>query len=277
MYLAVYLFVWLLLGRGLAIELRGHLRDPLWRSFWDRVFVLSSLGLAVLLGAAGGNVVRGFVLDEQGDFSLALFDDFSPHTALGLLDSFTLTSGVYVLLTLTLHGARFLAWKQPDALGERADRLARTLSLAVAAAWLGLVAFTAAIRPDLGSAALTRPLSWLAVVLALVGLVLAARSNGRTGFIGSSLHLAGVLVATASSVYPTLLFARVGHSLSALDSAAPASSLRSAITWYPLGLALALGYVAALFRFHRGKVEIDPESAADDDHVSPRASGEGAG
>ena len=31
----------------------------LWQGFWDFVFVVSSLLLAVLFGAAGGNVARG--------------------------------------------------------------------------------------------------------------------------------------------------------------------------------------------------------------------------
>lgn len=268
MYLAIFLFVWLLLGRGLSIELRGHLLDPLWRAFWDAVFTLSSAGLALLLGVAGGNVVRGFVLDESGDFQLALFDELTLASHTGLIDLFTLSAGVYTVTTMTLHGACFLAWKQPQALGERAQRLGRSWAGVVAVVWLGLLSMTWAVRPELLARGATRPLVWLGVLLAVAGLILAWRARERLAFIGSSLHIAGVLMATAAAAYPTLLHGYTGTSLTVGNSAAPVSSLSAIARWYPFGLALATLYGAALFFIHRGKVRLDPESAADHDHVT---------
>ena len=260
MYLAIFLFVWLLLGRGLAIELRGHLRDPMWRSFWDTVFVMASLGLAILLGAAGGNLVRGFQLDGNGDFQLALFDDFSPYSATGLIDAFTLAAGLYAMVALTLHGARFLGWKQSGAFGARADGFARRLAPAVGVVWLGLLALTHAVRPSLLSTLPAHPIAIVGVGAAVAGLVLAARATELLAFLGSSLHLVGVLVATAASTYPDLLYARSGVSLSVTNSAAPSSSLTAASTWYAFGLVLAGLYAVTLFRMHRGKVSVDVES-----------------
>ena len=34
-YLPLILVLWLMVLRGLSIELRSHLPNPLWRSFWD--------------------------------------------------------------------------------------------------------------------------------------------------------------------------------------------------------------------------------------------------
>src|SRR5262245_18242700 len=36
-YLALFVIVWLLVLRGIAIELARHLEHPLWLSFWDLV------------------------------------------------------------------------------------------------------------------------------------------------------------------------------------------------------------------------------------------------
>src|SRR5690242_5699496 len=55
---AIFLVLWCLMGRGLAIELRAHVPDGMWRSFWDTLFVLSSTLLAVFFGVAFGNLVR---------------------------------------------------------------------------------------------------------------------------------------------------------------------------------------------------------------------------
>ena len=53
-YLAIFLVVWCLILRAIAIEFRSHLREPLWRRFWDGLFALASALLPVLFGAALG-------------------------------------------------------------------------------------------------------------------------------------------------------------------------------------------------------------------------------
>ncbi len=51
--------LWLLILRGVAIEFRSHQDNPLWREFWDGVFSFASAMLALVLGTAIGNMVRG--------------------------------------------------------------------------------------------------------------------------------------------------------------------------------------------------------------------------
>jgi cytochrome d ubiquinol oxidase subunit II len=77
-YFAIFFVVWCLILRAIAIELRSHLRDPLWRKFWDVVFAGSSALLALLLGVAFGNVVRGVPLNADGWFGMTLFTTFRP-------------------------------------------------------------------------------------------------------------------------------------------------------------------------------------------------------
>src|SRR5271156_3615953 len=48
-YLALMMVLWLLILRGISIELRGHIDGPLWKPFWDLVFGVSSTLLALLL------------------------------------------------------------------------------------------------------------------------------------------------------------------------------------------------------------------------------------
>src|SRR5213078_4587488 len=88
-YLAIFLVVWSLLLRGIAIEFRSHVFEPLWRGFWDGTFSWASALLAVLFGAAIGNVIRGLPLDGDGWFSLTLFTTFLPRAPVGILDGYT--------------------------------------------------------------------------------------------------------------------------------------------------------------------------------------------
>ena len=41
-YLPLMIVLWLLMLRGLGIELRHHIDNPMWKTFWDSVFALGS-------------------------------------------------------------------------------------------------------------------------------------------------------------------------------------------------------------------------------------------
>src|SRR5262244_3358650 len=51
-YLPLMIVLWLLILRGIGIELRSHGKTPLWRAFFDFVFSVSSALLAIFFGAA---------------------------------------------------------------------------------------------------------------------------------------------------------------------------------------------------------------------------------
>ncbi|HEY6867742.1 MAG TPA: cytochrome d ubiquinol oxidase subunit II, partial [Candidatus Eisenbacteria bacterium] len=134
-YLAIFLVLWCLILRGIAIEFRSHVPHPLWRAFWDTTLALASALLAVFFGAALGNLVRGLPLDGQGWFGLALFTHFGTRPPVGILDWYTVAAGVFALATLMLHGATFLAMRATGALEARSRALARWLGIIVAAPW----------------------------------------------------------------------------------------------------------------------------------------------
>ncbi|MEQ1834675.1 MAG: cytochrome d ubiquinol oxidase subunit II, partial [Candidatus Eisenbacteria bacterium] len=104
-YFAIFLVLWCLIGRGLAVEFRSHVQDPLWRSFWDTAFMLTSALLALFFGVALGNVVRGVPLAADGWFTLPLFTTFRTTGEVGILDVYTLTVGLFAVLALAVHGA----------------------------------------------------------------------------------------------------------------------------------------------------------------------------
>src|SRR5438309_7374824 len=64
-YLPLMIVLWLLMLRGVGVELRSHVDDPLWWSFFDFLFSSSSLLLAIFFGAAIGTVVRGVPLNAD--------------------------------------------------------------------------------------------------------------------------------------------------------------------------------------------------------------------
>ena len=103
--------LWLLILRGVSIELRSHFTDPLWQQLYEGLFCFASGLLAVFFGAALANVVRGVPIGPDGYFFLPLWTNFRPGPNPGILDWYTVLGGVLALTALSLHGALYVALK----------------------------------------------------------------------------------------------------------------------------------------------------------------------
>ncbi len=259
-YLAMFLVVWSLILRGIALEFRSHVADTLWRAFWDTVFSAASILLPVLLGAALGNVLRGVPLDASGTFELAFFTTFRTGNPVGILDWFTVLAGLFALVALAAHGALFLAWKTEGPVHERAVRSARSLWIAVVLLWIAATAATAWVNPAIFAALPGRPLGWLFSLVALAGLatVFGGLAKGRwlAAFLGSGAFLLGLLAATAACVAPVMLRSTLdpAYDLTLANAASGSHGLRTGLVWWCVGFPLAALYFAMVFRIHRGKV-----------------------
>ena len=258
-YFAIMLVLWCLIGRGIAIEFRSHVTDPLWRSAWDFVFAAASTLLAVFFGAAFGNLMRGVPLDRDGWFALVLFTDFTARDPVGILDWYTSLTGIFALLALAAHGAVFLAWKTEGPVHDRSLRMARRLWVAVAVLWPAVTAASHAVNPTLFPGMGRRWLAVLAALVAVGGIVAVLVRLWRGGllgaFVGSCAFLLGVIGASAASYFPVMLRATGGDALSltAYTGGGDEAGLRVAFRWFLVGAPLALIYLALVFRLHRGK------------------------
>src|SRR5882762_9373021 len=106
-YLPLTIILWLLILRGVGIEFRAHIENRIWQDFFDVIFSISSILLAVFFGAALGNVVRGVPLDSSGYFFEPLWTTFQLSAQPGILDWYTVMIGGMALVTLTAHGALY--------------------------------------------------------------------------------------------------------------------------------------------------------------------------
>jgi cytochrome d ubiquinol oxidase subunit II len=264
-YFAIFLVLWCLIARGIAIEFRSHLRDSMWRSLWDASFVVSSTLLALFFGVAFGNLVRGVPLGADGWFSLTLFTSFLPTDPVGILDVFTVLSGLFAVVALGAHGAAFLAWKTEGPVCLRSRAAHRRLLVATAVLWPVVTLATAWINPSLFREIAARPLAASLTLLALgslvYGFIARARGLDRMAFVASSAFLVGILGATAAALFPVLLTARGGPELSitAYQAANDERGLKVALSWFAFGLPLAFVYLGIVAWLHRGRGEAVPE------------------
>jgi cytochrome d ubiquinol oxidase subunit II len=265
-YLALFLILWCLILRGISLEVGGHINDRMWQRFWDFVFVLANALLAILFGAAAGNLARGVPLDSTGTFTMAFFTDFTPYGSVGLLDWYTTSIAVFAAIVLAAHGATYLSLKTEGVVSERSARYSKVLWPAVVPLLLVISIESAAVRPDLLEHATHNPFWWLGLLLictAAVALIsgLATQREVRA-FVASNLLLSGLLATGAAAIFPVVLHSTLEpeNSLSAYDVAAGPRSLEYAAVWWPIGFALAAGYFVFVSRQYSGKVSVQPDN-----------------
>ena len=266
-YLALFLILWCLLLRGIALEVGGHINDGMWQAFWDHVFALASLLLAVLFGVAAGNLARGVPLESDGTFSMAFFTHFFRTTGhVGLLDWYTVSVAVFAAVILAAHGAAYLTLKTEGPVHDRASTWAKRLWVAAVPLFLVISVETAMVRQDQVRNAIRNPLCWLE--LAGVGAAAAVLVSGLKGrrelraFLGSNFVLAGLLATGAAALFPVVLPSTLApeYSLTAHSVAAGHASLAIAAIWWPFAFVMAVAYFVFISRRYTGKVAVPQDN-----------------
>jgi cytochrome bd ubiquinol oxidase subunit II len=265
-YLPLMIVLWLLILRGSAIEFRNHIQSPVWIPFWDFVFSISSLLLAVFFGAALGNVVRGVPLDETGYFFEPLWTNLRLGDHTGILDWYTILVGLTALFALMMHGALWVQLKTAGEVQGRASRVANWTwwSVLISTALLTMITFT--VQPQVIANFQTWPAGYILPAIAIAGLAgiqfELRRGNERNAFLASCGYLLGMLTSVVFGVYPMVLPARnPAYSLTVTNAKAGAYGLKIGLIWWVIGMILAAGYFSYVYRTFAGKV-----SASSDTH-----------
>jgi cytochrome bd ubiquinol oxidase subunit II len=266
-YLALFLILWCLAFRGISIEAGGHIPDKMWQSFWDVVFTVSNWLLAILFGVALGNLSRGVPVDDTGTFSMAFFTNFWPGQHVGLLDWYTVSMAIIVLVFLTAHGATYLVLRTEGPVHDRSVMYMRWLWATLPFLCIIIAVQTWLVRPGLLEDFFHRPLAWLFAIVVVVGAVM-VYTGIRTGhekrsFLGSGTVLVGLLATGAATIYPVVLYSTLDpqNSLTAQNTAASMSSLELAAIWWPFAGVLAFGYLWYIARYFSGKVDVNRDGA----------------
>jgi cytochrome d ubiquinol oxidase subunit II len=233
-YLPFMVVLWLLMFRGISLELRHLMENEMWFALWDSLFAISSALLAVFFGVALGNLLRGVPLDASGYF----FGTFA-----GLLNPFAVGAGLLALAALSLHGAVYAAAHASAPLAKRCTAFAGRLWWAVLVLWAAVSAGAFAIYHAVDA---RQVLSGLLTLGALGALVFARARlrKPRQAFAGTSVFLALLMSAAVTTLYPYLIpaYPRGSGGLTVDDAAPHAESLAIIIAIVAFGLAALAVY-----------------------------------
>jgi len=265
-YLALFLILWCLILRGISIEVGGHIKDRLWQTYWDFMFVISNYLLAIVFGAAAGNVARGVPVDADGNFSMAFFTDFNVRGYVGLLDWYTVSIAVLAAVMLAAHGGTYLTLKTEGPVHDRTQKFAKYLWIATIPLSIIVLIESRIVRPDLPGRAIYNPFWWLGLIVILASIAMLA--SGLTtrhelrAFLASTFLIASLLAAGSAAIFPVMLHSPLApeNSLTAYAVAAGPTSLHIAAIWWPISFALAIFYFVFISKRYAGKVSVQRDT-----------------
>lgn len=260
-YLPLTIILWLLIGRGIGIELRGHLENQAWRTFFGALFTIASLLLSGFLGTALANVIRGVPFTHGHYFFLPLWTNFrvGPHP--GIFDWYTIVGGFTSLAAMTVHGALWIHLKS-------SGRLSRRARLAVILAWpplcffslIGLIA-TPVVQPLTVHNYILYPVLFLIPAIVLLSLacilIFAVARRSRAAFASSCSYLVFMLIGAGAALYPHLLPSSVapGNGITVSEALTGSYAQHIGLIWWSIGMLLAAGYFITMYWMFRGEAE----------------------
>jgi len=261
-YLPLTMVLWLLMLRAIGIEFRTHIQEPIWKGFFDVIFSVSSILLAIFFGAALGNVVRGVPLNADGYFFEPLWTNWLVSKNNGILDWYTVICGVVALVTLTAHGCLYIAMKTEGELNKRAHAVAQVLwPVQLLLTLVSLVA-TLYVQPVALNNYHRWPIGFIIPVIVVLSLLYMfaslRKNNDARAFLGSCGYIVGMLVGAAFALYPMVLPSSTdpAYSLTIENTKTGAHGMAVGLVWWSMGIVIAVIYFVFLYRMFRGKISL---------------------
>jgi cytochrome bd ubiquinol oxidase subunit II len=199
-------------------------------------------------------------LNPDHYFFAALWTDFRVGPDPGILDWYTLLTGLLALAVLTVHGAHYIALKTEGSVSLRARHVAGLAWWAVLTLTLLSSFATVYVRPQVVENFRLYAWGWLIPVLVATSLIAMyicrIRGYDKAAFFSSAAYITGMIGGAAFALYPVLLPATTdpAYSLTIHNAKTGAYSLSVGLIWWLIGITLAVGYFVFLYRSFGGKV-----------------------
>jgi len=256
-YLAFMLLLCMLIFRAVAIEFRSKHPGQRWRRVWDLSFSLASIGAALLLGVAFGNVIWGIPLNADGDFMGSFFS---------LLNPYALLVGVTTVALFMMHGAIYVTLKTEGPLHDIA-RGWITNSVIFFIICYGLTTMATLLYvPHMSQRMREYPVFFLIPVLTMLAIANIPREihHGRDflAFLSSGATMAGLMALVAIGIFPNLVLSRPNPelSLTIYNAASSPKTLSIMLAIAAVGVPIVLAYTGSIYYIFRGKVKLDTMS-----------------
>ncbi|MDM0046108.1 cytochrome d ubiquinol oxidase subunit II [Variovorax dokdonensis] len=283
-YLAMFIILFALILRPVAIKFRSKNEDAAWRTRWDWILFFCGIVPALICGVAMGNVLQGVPFKLEDDMQIHYLGSF-----FGLLNPYALLCGLVSVAMIAMHGAAWLQLKTDGEVAARARRIGSMAALLTVVLFLlgGVLLFMFIggfqITSDISTTGPSNPLAktvepvagaWFAnyaaqpmlyvvPVLGLAGAALAwvlmLASRPLLALIMSGVGIAGIILSVGVSMFPIILPSTVDPrmSMTVWDSSSSHTTLFIMLVCVLIFLPLILAYTSWVYSIMRGKVSAD--------------------
>lgn len=256
-YLAFMLLLVALIFRAVAIEFRSKRPMPWWRQTWDIGFAAGSVGAAMLIGVAMGNIAWGVPLDARHEFA---------GSFLSLLHPYALLLGVTTVALFMMHGAIYATMKTEGDLHEKLRGWVNRCIIFFIVCYAVTTMATLIYVPHMVAVIKAHPILFLLVVLNILAIANIPREVqlGRDfrAFLSSCAAMLALMAFFGLGMYPNMVYSRPNpeHSLTIFNAASSQKTLGIMLTIALIGVPIVLTYTVCIYRIFRGKVRLDRSS-----------------
>lgn len=257
-YIPVMILLSGLIFRAVAIEFRSKQPMAWWRWMWDILFSFASIIIALVLGLAMGNLIRGIPLDPHKEF---IGDFYS------LLNPYAFLVGIMTVALCMMHGAIFVVMKTEGELHDKMRSWVNPSIIFFIMMYAVTTAATLIYMPHMIKALQERPLFFLVAIVNMFCVANIPReiSKGRDGFafISSCVNIICLMVLYGVGTYPYAIRAINNPevlSLTIYNSASSPLTLKILLIIAAIGVPMVLAYTTAVYWIFHGKVKLDSTS-----------------
>lgn len=257
-YTPVMLLLFGLILRAVAIEFRSKQPMKGWRWTWDILFFFGSILIALVLGMAIGNLIRGIPLDPNKEFTGTIETIFNPYAFL---------VGLLTISLFAMHGAIYILMKTEGEFHEKMRGWINPCIIFFIIMYAITTMATLIYMPHMTQAFHDRPVFFIITIINILVVANIPREiyHGRDAyaFASSCLNIICLLALYAIGTYPNVVRSindPANLSLTIYNSASSQLTLKILFLIAFIGIPLVLAYTMTIYYIFRGKVKIDPHS-----------------
>jgi cytochrome d ubiquinol oxidase subunit II len=256
-YLAVFLLLFSLIFRAVAIEFRSKQSYSWWRQAWDVAFCVASILVAFLLGVVIGNLIWGIPLGADKEFHGTFF---------GLLHPYALMCGIMVVCVCMLHGSVYVVMKAEGDLHLKARCWVKNCIIFVGICYVVLTMATVLYTPHMIARLKQYPVLFLIPIAQLFALANIPRciSRGKDffAFLSSGTMIVLFMFLFGLGIFPNMVISNpdIQNSLTIYNAASSVKTLRIMLVIALIGMPLVLAYTVSIYWVFRGKIKLNEHS-----------------
>ena len=256
-YLAVFLLLFSLIFRAVAIEFRSKQPFAWWRQAWDVAFSIASILCAFLLGVVIGNLVWGIPLGADKEFHGTFF---------GLLNPYALLCGVTILSVCMMHGSIYIVMKTEGVFHDKARYWAKNCIIFFVICYVILTMATMLYVPAMVERLRLYPILFLVPAINFLAIANIPRciSQGRNffAFLSSCTAIILFMFLFGLGIFPNMVLSNPDpqYSLTIYNASSSPKTLGTMLVIALIGMPIVLAYTISIYWIFRGKVKLDEHS-----------------